>query len=242
MNIIPQNTRYLPHSLQNRFKACSTYSTGLYTVKQIMRLYHVSKASLMRWMRKFDGTMDSLMDKSKRPLTPHPNAHTEDEINNIKKLLKRNPKIGLSELYGKLKRDYAYTRHPSSLFRFLRKQGVYVEPEAPKTIYKPKPYATPLNPGEKMQLDVKFVPRCCYVGSDNQKFYQYTIIDEATRERFIYAYEEHSSYSTVDFVYRAIISLVIFQNVFKQIMVLNLLNIEKVKKVDHICLINYASN
>ena len=56
-----------------------------------------------------------------------------------------------------------------------------------------------------MQLDVKFVPRCCYVGSDNQKFYQYTIIDEATRERFIYAYEEHSSYSTVDFVYRAII-------------------------------------
>ena len=36
------------------------------------------------------------------------------------------------------------------------------------------------------------------------KFYQYTIIDEATRERFIYAYDYHSSFSTVDFVLHAI--------------------------------------
>ena len=36
------------------------------------------------------------------------------------------------------------------------------------------------------------------------KFYQYTIIDEASRERFIYPYMEQSSYSTIDFVKRAI--------------------------------------
>lgn len=36
------------------------------------------------------------------------------------------------------------------------------------------------------------------------KFYQYTIIDEASRERFIYPYREQSSYSTIDFVKRAI--------------------------------------
>lgn len=205
MNIIPQNLRYLPHDLKIKFKACSTYSNGRYSVRDICRLYHISKASLMRWMKRFDGSMESLYNKSKRPLTPHPNAHTVDEIKNINNLLKRNPKIGLSELYGKLKRDYAYTRHPASLFRFLRKQGVYIELEAPKSEYKPKPYHTPSNPGEKMQLDVKFVPNSCYVGLEQDKFYQYTIIDEATRERFIYAYKEHSSYSTVDFVYRAII-------------------------------------
>ena len=39
---------------------------------------------------------------------------------------------------------------------------------------------------------------------DGEKFYQYTMIEESTRERFIYAYKENSSYSTVDFVQRAI--------------------------------------
>lgn len=55
----------------------------------------------------------------------------------MKRFLKRNPHIGLSELYGKLKKNYAYTRHPASLFRFLRKQGIYVTPESHKSKYKP---------------------------------------------------------------------------------------------------------
>lgn len=44
-----------------------------------------------------------------------------------------------------------------------------------------------------------------YVGELPDKFYQYTVIDEASRERFIYPYKEQSSYSTIDFVKRAII-------------------------------------
>ena len=59
--------------------------------------------------------------------------------------------------------------------------------------------------GIKWQMDVKFVPKICYVGKDGRKFYQYTMIEEASRKRFIYAYEENSSYSTIDFVKRAII-------------------------------------
>ena len=43
------------------------------------------------------------------------------------------------------------------------------------------------------------------MGTDGEKFYQYTMIEEASRERFIYPYRENSSYSTVDFVQRAII-------------------------------------
>ena len=54
-------------------------------------------------------------------------------------------------------------------------------------------------------MDVKYVPKECYTGKDKEKFYQYTMIDEASRERFIYSYKEQSSYSTVDFVKRAII-------------------------------------
>lgn len=54
-------------------------------------------------------------------------------------------------------------------------------------------------------MDVKYVPTVCYAGSDGEKFFQYSMIDEATLERFIYAYKEQSGFSTVDFVKRAII-------------------------------------
>ena len=46
-------------------------------------------------------------------------------------------------------------------------------------------------------MDVKYVPTACYVGTDGEKFYQYTMIEEASRERFIYAYKEASSYTAV---------------------------------------------
>lgn len=156
-------------------------------------------------MNLFDGTKKSLISKSRKPITPHPNSHKANEIKHINDLLKRNPNIGLSELYGKLKQKYAYTRHPCSLFRFLRKQDIFVQQEHSKKPYVPKKYNTPKEPGVKMQLDVKFVPKACHAGKEHKKFYQYTIIDEATRQRFIYAYEEHSGYSSVDFVKRAII-------------------------------------
>ena len=89
-------------------------------------------------------------------------------------------------LCRKLRRDYAYTRHPASLFRFLRKNGIFVKKEIVRMKHALKPYATPTTVGDKLQLDVKFVPKECYAPLDNKKFYQYTIIDEASRERFIH--------------------------------------------------------
>lgn len=86
------------------------------------------------------------------------------------------------ELYAKLKCNKGYTRHPCSLFRLLRKLGYFKKVTKEKKKYIPKPYNTPLNIGMKWQLDVKHVPKCCYVGQLPDKFYQYTLIDEASRE------------------------------------------------------------
>lgn len=206
MNIITHKSiNRCSHNINTKFYACKLYRNGNFSVKDVCRRYKISKASLMRWNKKFDGTKESLVDKSKRPLTPHPNAHTSTEITNIKNLIRRNPNISLNELYGKLKQNYAYTRHPSSLFRFLRKQNILFQNTSYKKKRKVKIYNTPFQIGKKMQLDVKYVPKDCYTGIDNAKFYQYTIIDESSKERFIYAYDEYNSYNTVDFVTRAII-------------------------------------
>lgn len=209
-NIISQNQekiknsqRYIPHLLETRFYAVKTYRSGN-SVSYVCRRYKISKASLMRWNKKFDGSIDSLRDKSHRPLSKHPKAHTDKEISWIKNYIRRNPNITMIELFAKLKINKGYNRHPCSLFRLLRKLGFFKDKQKVVKPYVPKPYDTPSIFGLKMQLDVKYVPKNCYVGIYPDKFYQYTMIDEATRERFIYPFKEQSSYSTVTFVKMAI--------------------------------------
>lgn len=200
---ITKTQRYLPHTPDTRYHAVKTYRAG-YSVQFVIRRYKISKASLMRWNKRFDGTKDSLKDRSHRPKMPHPRAHTEEEWTWIHNLIRRNPTISLIELYAKLKFQKGYTRHPCSLFRVLRKSGFYPALEKKKKPYVPQPYDTPKKIGEKWQLDVKYVPKSCYVGKIPDRFYQYTVIDEASRERFIYPFREVSSYSTVQFIKMAI--------------------------------------
>jgi len=194
-----------PYSAKEKLKALTLLFHGA-AIYFVAHRYHCTIQTLYRWRRLYDGTQESLENKSSRPLSPHPNRHTEDEIKHIQDLIRRNPNAGLNELYGKLRLNYAYTRNPVSLYRFLRKNGYYADVRKVQKPYKPQPYDTPLRLGEKWQMDVKFVPFECRTTeiSGAERFYQYTVIDEASRERFIYSYRELCGTNTVDFVKRAI--------------------------------------
>lgn len=89
---------HYPHSLNTKYYAVLLYRNGN-PISFVCRRYKCSKSSLMRWNKKFDGTKESLIDKSHRPLTPHPNAHTDEELTWIKNYIRRNPNISLCELY-----------------------------------------------------------------------------------------------------------------------------------------------
>lgn len=204
MNTITHSQRYLPHEFSTKYYAVKLYRSGV-GVSFVCRRYHISKSSLMRWSKKFDGTKESLRDKSHRPHTKHPNAHTDEELKWIQDYHRRNPNISVCELYGKLRSAKGYSRHPGSLYRIYRKLGYSSSAPSTKTRRRPQPYDTPTRLGIKWQMDVKYVPAACYSDSVPQRFYQYTVIDEASRERFIYPYMEQSSYSTVDFLKRAIL-------------------------------------
>ena len=215
MNSIAQTKRYLPHEIVTRIHSVETYRKSK-DWRYVCRKYKISKASLMRWNRMYDGTKESLTDKSHRPHSQHPNAHTAEEIKWIKDYHRRNPNISVCELYGKLRTEKAYSRNPGSLYRVFVRLGYRKKVLSTKKKSKHlKPYDTPKTPGEKWQMDVKHVPMACYAGTDGKRFYQYTMIDEATRERFIYAYEEPSSYSTVNFINRAIAYFRYFPNIIQ---------------------------
>lgn len=160
--------------------------------------YNVSRQYVYRWKNRYDGTLQSLSDRSHRPLH-HPNQHTEDEINLIKNMRRRNPNAGIVVFWVKL-RQRGYNRSITGLYRMLRKLG---EPRKilPNPKYVPKPYEKMYYPGQRVQIDVKFVPSACLVGeAEGEKFYQYTAIDEYSRFRYIEAFREHSSYSSAVFL------------------------------------------
>ena len=205
MRSITQKKRYLPHEITTKENSVKLYRQTK-DISFVCRRYHISKASLMRWNKKYNGSRESLVPKSHRPHTQHPNAHTEQELNWIRNLHRRNPNISVCEMYGKLRQEKAYSRHPGSLYRVFVRLGYRTKVESTKKKSKHSGhYDTPEELGIKWQMDVKYVPAACYAGTDGDKFYQYTMIDEASRERFIYAYKEQSSYSTIDFTKRAII-------------------------------------
>ena len=112
---------------------------------------------------------------------------------------RRNPDAGLIVFWVKLMQR-GYTRSIPGLYRFLRKQKLMpAKPANPK--YVPKPYETMDYPGQRIQVDVKFVPAVCLVNeAKGLHFYQYTAIDEFSRWRFVEAFEEHSTYSSALFV------------------------------------------
>lgn len=208
MNIINNNfkinNRYLPHDINTRYFAVLAYRNGNKS-SYVCRKYHISKSSLSRWNKRFDGSKLSLLDKSHKPISPHPNSHSPLELKWIQDYTRRNPYITLCELWHKLKLNKGYSRHPGSLYRVLKRLGYYNKVNINHTSkYTPKPYDTPKELGIKWQVDVKYVPNVCK--TDNlpfdKKYYQYTCIDEASRERFIYHYEEHTPSNTVDFLYR----------------------------------------
>ena len=161
-----------------------------------------TERSLWRWKALYDGTIESLVPKSCRPKTPHPNSHTKEEVEQIEKLVKKSPHLSYNEMYGIMRQKHAYSRTYCGFYGYIIKHNLRPQKELAK--YVPKPYETPEMLGYKWQMDVKHVPTICYTGTVPQKFYQYTMLDEASRERFIYPYMEQSSYSTIDFVKRCI--------------------------------------
>ena len=170
--------------------------TEKYGVKRASRKYNKSRSYIYFWKERWDGSVESLACQSRRPHS-HPNQHTEAELKLIRDMRRRNPKLGMIELWHRL-RQRGYTRRPESLFRVMRKLGMFSQKKE-KTAYIPKPYQQMTYPGQRVQVDVKVVPRRC-ITDPELRLFQYTAIDEFTRLRFLAAYPEQSTYSSADFL------------------------------------------
>ena len=172
-----------------------------YGVTEAAKRYKQHRKTIYRWLEKYDGTRKSLVNKSRRPHR-HPNEHTKEEITMIKKYKAQNKDAGLVVLWIKLIKN-GYTRSITSLYRVMQRLGIYNKAPNKKKKYIPKPYHQMTYPGEKIQIDVKYVPSNCLskeLREQGEKYYQYTAIDEYTRQRVLWASKEHSTYASAQFI------------------------------------------
>ena len=181
-----------------RFRLSLIQYAERHGVSNAAKKYKTNRQYIYRWKNRYDGSWDSLRDRSRRPHS-HPNQHTPEEIKLIQDMRRRNPHAGLVVFWVKLTQR-GYQRSITGLYRFLKKQGMTAQ-KLPNPKYVPKPYEQMAYPGQRVQIDVKFVPACCLVNeAKGKKFYQYTAIDEYSRWRYVEAFEEHSTYSSARFL------------------------------------------
>ena len=158
-----------------------------------------SRQAIYEWRAKWDGkSWKSLVEKSHRP-HHHPAEHTAEEKEMI---LRRYPryKDDMMLLWDSL-RKIGYKRSYTSLVRVVRK---WVQPEIQKrAVRQNKPYVRAEYPGQKVQVDVKYVPSYCV--TNGQKYYQYTAVDECSRWTYREMYDEHSTYSSAQFLMNLVI-------------------------------------
>lgn len=166
------------------------------------RMYGVSLSSIKRWCKRYDGTWQSLLERSHRP-NSHPKRHTAKEEKQIKNSFRKcYARYGWDGVYSDLLRK-KYTRSFSGMVYAAKRMGLTEQKKPPKKSREQRRYPELLEPGEKVQIDVKEVPYNCLRGKtlrDGKHLYQWTAIDECTRMRFVYGFEEHTPENTVRFL------------------------------------------
>ena len=104
-----------------------------YGVSRASQKYNKSRSYIYFWRTHWNGTVESLVCQSRRP-HGHPNQHTEAELKLIRDMCRRNPDLGMVELWHRL-RKRGYTRRPKSLFRVMRKLRLFPAAEKKKRMH-----------------------------------------------------------------------------------------------------------
>ena len=169
------------------------------------RQYGVSLSSVKRWCKRYDGTWQSLKERSHRPKS-HPKQHTESEEAGIRQAFSEvYMRYGWSGVYAELVEQHGYTRSFSGMYYAATRLGLGWGKRRKRPQRSARRYPELTTPGECVQIDVKEVPYHCLKGAakrDGKRLYQWTAIDECTRLRYVFGYEEHTPENSVDFLTR----------------------------------------
>lgn len=129
-----------------------------YGVTKAAIQYKTNRPYIYRWKARYDGSWDSLRDRSRRPYS-HPNQHTPEELKLIQDI-RRNPSHR-TVFWIKLTQR-GYSRSITGLWRVLKRLDMTAK-KLPNPKYTSKPYKQMLYPGHRVKIDA--LPSSCRVSN-----------------------------------------------------------------------------
>ncbi len=159
------------------------------TYKEALKICPHSKRSLERWVaiyKKFG--IEGLIPKSTEPKT----YNKETSINTKEKIITLRKKTGLCALkiHWRLEKQGIYI-HERTIGKILKKEGLVRKYRVKKIKY--KYLRAERLPGELLEMDVKYVPGAI----QGLKYYQYTVIDTASRWRHLEVFDEQTTHHSI---------------------------------------------
>lgn len=155
---------------------------------KLLKFAH-SKRSLERWVAAYKKSGPSgLIPKSTRPKVQPKKTpiHIKQEVIALRK------KTGLcaKKLHWRLEKQ-GITIHERTVGKLIKQEGLVRKYRIKKVKY--KYLRTKRQPGELLEMDVKYVPSAI----QGLKYYQYTVIDTASRWRHLEVFDEQSTYHSI---------------------------------------------
>jgi transposase InsO family protein len=159
------------------------------TYDETLKVCPHSKRSLERWVGAYKREgIEGLIPKSTEPKT-QPNE-TSIRIKEEITTLRKQTGLCALKLHWKLKKQ-GIIIHERTVGKILKKEGLVRKYRVKKVKYK---YLRSVRkPGELLELDVKHVPGAI----QGLKYYQYTVIDTASRWRHLEVFDEESTYHSI---------------------------------------------
>lgn len=159
------------------------------TYDETLKICPHSKRSLERWVAAYKKKgIEGLVPKSTEPKT-QPNE-TSIELKEKVIALRKETGLCAKKLHWRLAKQGIYI-HERTIGKILKKEGLVRKYRVKKTKY--KYLRAERKPGELLEMDVKYVPGAI----QGLKYYQYTVIDTATRWRHLEVFDEQSTFHAI---------------------------------------------
>lgn len=161
-------------------------------MKDCARVFPHGKRTLERWVALYKKEGEAgLAPRSTRPKT-HP-VETPIHIKEKVIAMRRKKKVCALKLKWKLEKE-GIVIHERTIGKILKAEGMIRTYRVRKTKY--KYIKIPLQPGEMIEIDVKYVPE----EVEGRRYFQYTAIDCATRWRYLEAYDNQTNLHSIRFL------------------------------------------
>lgn len=161
-------------------------------LKDVAKVCPHGKRSLERWTAAYQrGGEAALEPKSTAPKT-QPNETSIRIKERVLEVRKQTKKCAL-KIHWQLKKE-GIKINARTIGKILKKEGLVRKYRVRKITY--KYIKATRQPGELLEIDVKYVPGRV----QGQRYYQYTAIDTASRWRHLAVYDEQSNYHSIKFL------------------------------------------